>query len=287
MTARELFRDSAGSVRPPWRLATFVVAGILSLVVVNGAIAPFAAGAVALTGARVVLYPWILLASAIIAHLVTFHLVDRRGWAAVALDAPALRPRAIVGSGLLGVVAVAVPCLVLIAVGWLRFVPAVDGSSLALAASAALFLAPAAFWEELVFRGYGFAVLAEWWGRRAALGVTSAVFGLVHLQNVGATWASVSVVALAGLFLGAILIALRSLYAAFAAHLAWNWTLAGLLHTSVSGVPFATPDYQLIDAGPDWATGGIWGPEGGVAAAAGLLAAIMYLYVRRARREES
>ena len=287
MTARDFFRDSTGTIRPPWRLLIFAGVSVVSLVVVNGAIAPFVAGAIALTGARVVLYPWILLAGALVAHAVTFRLVEPRGWTVAALDSGALRPGPIAVATLLGGIAVAVPSLLLIALGWLRWTPAPEGSSIALAASTAIFLAPAAFWEELVFRGYAFAVLVEWWGRRAALGATSAVFGLVHLQNVGATWASVAVVALAGLFLGAVLLAMRSLYAAFAAHLAWNWTLAGVLHTPVSGIPFATPDYQLIDAGPDWATGGPWGPEGGVPAAVGLVGATIYLYLRRGRREES
>jgi membrane protease YdiL (CAAX protease family) len=286
LTARDWFRDSTGAIRPPWRLAIFAGASVASLIVINGAIVPFVAGAIALTGARVVLYPWVLLGSAVLAHLVTFRLVDARGWAFVGLDASALRPRPVATAALLGALAVAIPCALLIGARWLRVPPAAPGSSLVLAASTAAFLAPAALWEELVFRGYPFAVLAEWWGRRAALGATSVVFGLVHLQNVGATWASVSVVALAGVFLGGVLLTTRSLYAAFAAHLAWNWTLAGVLHAAVSGIPFAAPDYRVVDAGPDWATGGEWGPEGGVPAAIGLAAATIYLYRRRARREE-
>jgi hypothetical protein len=59
------------------------------------------------------------------------------------------------------------------------------------------------------------------------------------------------------------------------------------LHSDVSGIPFATPDYRVVDAGPDWATGGAWGPEGGVPAALGLVSATIYLYLRRRRREES
>jgi membrane protease YdiL (CAAX protease family) len=287
LTARELFWDSTGTVRPPWRLAIFAAVGFASLIVVNGAIAPFVAGAIAMTGARVVLYPWVLLLAAVLAHVFTFRLIEPRGWSVVALGESALRPGPIAHAGVLGAVAVGLPCLLLIAVGWLDVTKSVEGSSLGLAASTAVFLAPAAFWEELMFRGYGFAVLVEWWGRRAALGVTSAIFGLVHLQNVGATWASVAVVALAGLFLGGVLLVTRSLYAAFAAHFAWNWTLAAVLHTAVSGIPFATPDYRVIDAGPDWATGGVWGPEGGVPAALGLLGATIYLYLRRGRREES
>jgi membrane protease YdiL (CAAX protease family) len=109
----------------------------------------------------------------------------------------------------------------------------------------------------------------------------------VHFQNAGASVASVLVVVVAGVFLGGVLLATGSLWAAFAAHLAWNWVLAGVLHSAVSGIPFTTPDYRVVDAGPDWATGGVWGPEGGVPALLGLVAASIYLYVRRGRREES
>jgi hypothetical protein len=102
-----------------------------------------------------------------------------------------------------------------------------------------------------------------------------------------AVFAVLNVVVLAGVFLAGVLVVTRSLYAAFVAHLAWNWSLAGGLHTAVSAIPFATPDYRVVDAGPDWATRGVWGPEGGVGAALGLLSASAYLYVRRRRREES
>jgi hypothetical protein len=36
-----------------------------------------------------------------------------------------------------------------------------------------------------------------------------------------------------------------------------------------------------------WITGGEWGPEGGLAAALGMLAGLAYLYRTRRRREES
>jgi uncharacterized protein len=213
--------------------------------------------------------------------------VEPRSWAAVRLDRAALRPRSIAMGTVLGALAVGVPSLVLLATGWLRVVPAPAGSSIFAGLSTLLFLAPAALWEELLFRGYAFTVLSEWLHPAVALGLTSVVFGLVHLQNSGASVASILVVILAGVFLGGVLLLTRSLYAAFAAHLAWNWTLAGALHAAVSGTPFVTPDYQLIDAGPDWATGGVWGPEGGVPAALGLTLATIYLYLRRPRREES
>ena len=250
------------------------------------AVLPFAGSIFAALGMRVVLYPWALLASVLLAHTFTFHFVEPRRWAAIRLDSAALQPRSVATGGLLGALAVGVPSLVLLAIGWLHAVPAPDGSSILTGLSTLLFLAPAALWEELMFRGYAFTVLSEWLHPAVALGLTSAVFGLVHLQNSGASAPSISVVVLAGVFLGGVLLATKSLYAAFAAHLAWNWTLAGVLHAAVSGIPFVTPDYQVVDAGPDWATGGVWGPEGGVPAALGLAVASIYLYLRRSRREE-
>ena len=287
MTARVVFRDSSGAVRPPWRLLVFAAASIASLIAVNGAVVPLVSGSLALVGVRLVLFPWALLASVVLAHAVTFRLVDPRGWRSVRLDLSSLRLRPMLTAVALAAAAVALATVPLLALGWLRIVPGPTGSSFGAGLTILPFLAPAALWEELVFRGYGFAVLAEWWGTPAALGVTSLAFGLVHLENTGATAESVGVVVIAGLFLGGVLVAMRSLWAAFTAHLAWNWTLAGVLHSAVSGVPFATPDYRVVDAGPDWATGGVWGPEGGVPAALSLLAVTIYLYARRARREES
>jgi hypothetical protein len=77
-----------------------------------------------------------------------------------------------------------------------------------------------------------------------------------------------------------------SLYAAWAAHVAWNWIMAVPLHAPVSGLAFEAPDYRTVSTGPAWITGGSWGPEGGLAAALGMVAALIYLNARR-RREES
>jgi hypothetical protein len=151
-----------------------------------------------------------------------------------------------------------------------------------------IFLLPAALYEELTTRGYIFAVLRHAWGWRWALVTTSVVFGLLHLQNAGANARSLILVVLAGIFLGAVLLSTRSLYAAWMTHFAWNWTLAVVFHTAVSGYPLESPDYRYVDAGPDWATGGIWGPEGGAAGGLGMLGALGYLYARRpARRPQN
>jgi hypothetical protein len=53
--------------------------------------------------------------------------------------------------------------------------------------------------------------------------------------------------------------------------------MAAVYHVAVSGLAVETPDYRIIDAGPDWATGGVWGPEGGMGAAAGMIAGLALL----------
>ena len=130
-------------------------------------------------------------------------------------------------------------------------------------------------------RGYVMSALREAWGWPAAIMATSLAFGLLHVKNPGATVGSVAMVTLAGFFLAAIVYATRSLYAAWMAHFAWNWVMAVVFHTAVSGTPFEAPDYRYFDAGPDWATGGDWGPEGGIPAALGMIAGTVFLFRRR------
>jgi hypothetical protein len=105
---------------------------------------------------------------------------------------------------------------------------------------------------------------------------------LLHLFNPAPTVLSTVMVGIAGVFLAVVRVTTGSLYAASVAHFAWNFVQAALLHAPVSGLPLPTPGYRLADSGPAWLTGGAWGPEGGLAAAAGMLLAT-FLLVRRAR----
>lgn len=220
----------------------------------------------------------------LIGHAWTFHLVDARGWDFVGLGRQGWRTHAIVVSAIVGALAIAVPVAILLLPGWLAFVPAEPGASLGAAERSLAVLIPAALWEELFVRGYAYAVVRERWGPSTAIGVTSLFFGVMHYLNQGASVQAVLIVCLAGLFLGAIRETMRSLYAAWAAHLAWNAVLVVLLHATVSGIVMASPDYKLVEHGPDWATGGAWGPEGGVFAAAGLALATWYVLWRQSRR---
>jgi hypothetical protein len=148
-------------------------------------------------------------------------------------------------------------------------------------------LIPAALSEELLTRGYILSVVRGSLGWMWAIAGTSVGFGLLHLRNPGASVESVTLVTLAGFFLAAVVYTTRSLYAAWMAHFAWNWTMAAVFHVAVSGLPLEGPGYRYVDAGPDWATGGQWGPEGGVPAAVGMAGGMALLLSWRRRRTGS
>ena len=229
----------------------------------------------------------ILLVAALAATAIMLRLVDVRPWRDVGLGREAARPRALMEGLMLGAVTIGAACAALLALGWLRIVPAPPGSSFVAAVAISVFLLPAALAEEVVSRGYLLTAIRDGTGPWIAAAVTSLLFGMAHLRNPGATAESFINVTLAGVFLAGVRLVFDSLYAAWAAHAAWNWIMAVPFHASVSGIPFDAPDYRTVSAGPVWATGGTWGPEGGVAAAVGMLAGLLYLHRARRRRAES
>jgi len=237
-------------------------------------------------GVREILIPWTTLASVVIATYVMLRLVEKLPWSAVALDRPAATPQLLLKGAALGGLTIGVASLALLGIHQLQIERSIPGSWWGAAGRSTAILLPAAFFEELFFRGYAFSVLRRTAGWKTALVVTSIAFGFVHAGNPGADAESILAVIVAGFFLGAIFLATRSLYAAGAAHVAWNWVMAVALHIEVSGLSSANPDYRTVETGPDWLTGGPWGPEGGLAAVAAMFAGIFYLYGRYLRRME-
>jgi membrane protease YdiL (CAAX protease family) len=282
LTARQIFVAADGRPRAGWRILLFIVVFAIFGRLVAMATRPVWPALNAITGVSGTGQTVVATVALLLAHYVMLRWVDKRTWSYAWLDRAAARPLLMVEGWLpLGALPILIPSLLLIAVGWLAVRPAPDGPWWLTAAQLTLFFMIAAIPEELLSRGYLFAALRDGLGWTGALLVTSLGFGLLHLGNPGADAPSIIAVTLSGLFLGAMVIIMRSLYAAWMAHWAWNWVMAVLLHTPLSGLPVASPDYRTVDAGPDWATGGAWGPEGGIPASVGMLVALAYLYVRR------
>ena len=250
----------------------------VAVTLVAAALAQGLQGVAALAGIRTILYYWVDFIAVLVATFVSLRWVDGLDWSFVLMGRSSSQPPLLTSGFLIGMIAIGVPCVVLLAMHELRIAPAAPGNWALAAAQMALFLLPAAAAEELLMRGYIFSVLRESIGWKNTLIATSIAFGLLHLRNPGADPETITAVIIAGFFLGTILLVTESLYAAWMAHFAWNWTMAAGLHTSVSGLGVTAPNYHVIDSGPAWLTGGSWGPEGGVAAALGMFALLFYLH---------
>lgn len=285
MAALGIFLTAERRLRAPWRIAIFLVA-IVPIYLIFGTLGGYAESIAAALGLRLIVFSWVSAVTLLGATFVTLHWIDGRPWSFVWLGRRAARPSLLASGTLMGVLAIGVPSVALLLIGELRIAPDAPGSWASAALRAALVLIPAALTEELLLRGYIFAVLRESVGWKWTLIGTSVVFGLLHLNNPGATPESILLVIVAGFFLGTIVLVTESLYAAWAAHFAWNWTMAAALHTAVSGLGLATPNYRVVDSGPDWLTGGPWGPEGGAAAGLGMFAFLFYMFGRHLHRME-
>jgi CAAX protease family protein len=288
VNARPFFFTAAGSLRAPWRLLFFALALLACSLLADALFAPIAGSIFNAVGLRGETFASVLdVVSGLAATWLALRWLDHRPWSDVALDAPAARPRLMLSGFALGGAAIALPILVLIVMGWLhREAEPSIGWGHAFARTTVILL-PAAFAEEIITRGYILTVLRDALNWRWAVAITSVAFGLLHLGNPGANAQSVVLVALAGVFLAAVRIATDSLYAAWMAHFAWNWVMAAAFHAPVSGFAFDVPGYRYVDAGPDWATGGAWGPESGIPAGLAMITGIglLLMRLRRSRTE--
>ena len=286
MSAADLLYTPERQLRAPWRILLFVIV-LVAMLVIASWIEMAVDNLADRRGYKMLISDWAVPLGVIGATAVMLKWVDGKSWDYVGLDRAAASLPKLGYGAVLGIVPIAIPSLLLLASGQLDAVASEPGSSLSAAGLSLGNLLPAAFGEELLLRGYIFAVLLYAVGPKWTLISTSLVFGLMHFQNPGSDAQSISIVMLAGFFLGSVYLATRSLWAATMAHFVWNWFMAAALHTPVSGLAVATPDYRVIDSGPDWLTGGAWGPEGGFAAAVGMFVMIIYLHARPLRRMES
>lgn len=279
MTAREIFYAPSGTLRAWWRVGGFILVYLAANYVFVGVARSLP---LPMEMRRSMMTGWlVVLAAALFANVVMLRMVDGRSWSSIGLGADQARPRVMALGLAMGGLGILVPSGLLLAAHWLAPGPASDPVSTVAGFTlrAAFLFLPQSLAEELISRGYGFAAIREGAGPVAAIAITSLIFGAQHWLNPGADLWSVGIVVIAGVWLGAIVVLTRSVYAAWMAHFAWNFAIVGILHAKVSGMAFPTPAYTVVDAGPSWATGGSWGPEGSALAALSVIASVGLLYL--------
>ena len=147
--------------------------------------------------------------------------------------------------------------------------------------------------EEVIFRGYplhnvceGLKARGASRGARAAIAtlLTSLAFGVAHAANPNASAMAVLFIAFGGIFLASGLLFSGDLAIPIGAHLGWNF-FQNCFGMQVSGQQFeAATLFRRDELGPDFATGGAFGPEAGLeglcAMALGTILTLCWIRVR-------
>lgn len=255
------------NLRAGWRMALFLVALTAGLMIVNPPLLwvvkhlPWLSKQIA---NECILYGTLLLVTFLIIHF-----LERRPFTSIGLAANGrvlkeLGQGILIGGGMITVVFVIEYSAGMISLTFkpLTIVEVVQYTS----TSVGIFVL-GAFGEELLFRGYLFQTLVEGAGKIISVAIFAVFFGVAHSSNPHVTFFSMANIALAGVFLSAAYLKTRSLWFPIALHFTWNFLMNHIYSFPVSGIQFG--QYQLgvlIQSGPEWLTGGAFGPEGGALA---------------------
>jgi membrane protease YdiL (CAAX protease family) len=143
--------------------------------------------------------------------------------------------------------------------------------------------------EEVLTRGFLLPVISVRWGVLAGVILSSSLFALLHLFNPSLSLLAMLNLFLFGVFASLYALAEESLWGVFAIHSVWNWTQGNIYGLEVSGQQMSTSKIMQWSAtGPEWLTGGSFGPEGGAAVSAVLVASsLLVVYAHRRRRRSA
>ena len=117
--------------------------------------------------------------------------------------------------------------------------------------------------------------------------MTALLFGFSHLSNPHATvWSAIAIALEAGISLGAVYMATRSLWFAMGLHTAWNFLQGTIFGVAVSGNGAPTDSlFRPLIQGNPWLTGGAFGIEASVIAVGLGLGLGLYLLVHAVRQK--
>jgi membrane protease YdiL (CAAX protease family) len=159
--------------------------------------------------------------------------------------------------------------------GWSVIVPAIVAN------------VPSGFIQEIIFRGAIFRITKEWLGVWWALGISSILFGLIHVLSATATVQSVISITLeAGILLAAAYMLTDRLWLPIGIHVGWDFANDGIFGVGSLGTSGETIRgfLQANLTGPVLLSGGPAGVEASLVAAILVLAVSVYM-IRKATRK--
>lgn len=135
--------------------------------------------------------------------------------------------------------------------------------------------------EELLLRGVIYRLLEEKLGTTIAILISAFIFGFLHVMNDNATLFSSLAIALeAGVLLAVAYAWKRSLWFAIGLHWAWNFGEGSIWGLPISGREIHNSLFTGTIEGPDWLTGGAFGPENSIPVVLVCTMAAIYIMYR-------
>ena len=142
--------------------------------------------------------------------------------------------------------------------------------------------------EEVATRGWLLTRIAARTNLPLAIGISSSLFGILHLGNAGVTFLSVLNIILDGVLAALLLIYTDSIWLVVAQHGTWNYVQGNLLGFQVSGTGADASIFSFtMGSGPDWLTGGAFGAEGSIITTLVLLLSVVIVYLLGERNERA
>jgi membrane protease YdiL (CAAX protease family) len=134
--------------------------------------------------------------------------------------------------------------------------------------------------EEVLSRGFLLPIIGTRFGTIAGIVVSSLIFSMLHLFNPGLSTLGFINLLLFSLFAALFALYEGGLWGICAMHGMWNWAQGNLFGFRVSGIDnSSTTIFDFMTNGPDWLTGGEFGPEGGAVVTVVYLVAIALVFL--------
>ena len=151
-------------------------------------------------------------------------------------------------------------------------------ATLGIILTSAIMFAAGAMLEEVAFRGYPFQILIQGITLLPALLLMDICFSAAHIGNPNTTMFGFVNIALASIWLSFAYLKTMRLWFPFGLHFGWNFSQTTIFSFPTSGIEFS--EYKLfgtVVSGPEWLTGGAFGPEGGALSTVMIVASTVYI----------
>jgi membrane protease YdiL (CAAX protease family) len=140
--------------------------------------------------------------------------------------------------------------------------------------------------EELIFRGYLLQNLKEGIGLVWAVVLSCVFYGAVHMANPNSSLLSGILIAILGYVRIFGWLRTGQLWLSMGMHASWNFFQGPVFGFHVSGMKV----HNLIShqaTGPDWITGGVFGPEAGIVVLPAILLGLLGMYFYSTARKNT